>query len=108
MNTLAVKMQCVTQRIADEEHHTPPRDAARVAVYHSALAGYTADLEEAVAKMQSLATRTPARTLHNVYELEYKPARQAAREEQIFTISATGLARPQQSAFAVAVEAMRR
>ena len=67
VNTIAVKLQCVTQRVADEEHHAPPRDAARVAVYHSALAGYTDDLAEAVVKMQALAARTPAMTLHNVY-----------------------------------------
>ena len=52
--------------------------------------------------------RTPAVTLHNFYEREYKPALQAAKEDQIFTIAATGLAWPQQSAFAVAVEAMCR
>jgi len=92
VNTIAVKLQRVTQRVADEEHHARPRDAARVAVYHSALAGYTADLAEAVAKMQALAARTPAMTLHNFYELEYKPALQAAREQQTFTIAYTGLA----------------
>ena len=48
MNTLAVKLQRVTQLVADEEHNAPPRDAARVTVYHSALAGYTADLVEAL------------------------------------------------------------
>jgi len=65
VNTLDVKRPRVTQRVADEEHHAPPRDAARVAVYHSALAWYTADLGEAVAKMQALAARTPAMGLHN-------------------------------------------
>ena len=73
----------------------------------SSLAGYTADLEEAVAKMQALAARTPAMTLRNVFEREYKPALQSVREEQVFVIAATGLAWPQQSAFAVAVAAMR-
>ena len=53
MNTLAGKLQRVTQRVADEEYHAPPRDAARVALYHSLLAGYTADLAEAVTRMQA-------------------------------------------------------
>ena len=58
--------------------------------------------------MQSLAARTPAMTLHNFYEREYKLALEAAREENIFTITAKDLAWPLQNAFAVAVEAMRR
>ena len=81
MSTLTVKLQRVTQRVADEEHHAPPRNASRVAVYQSAFTGYTADMAEAVAKMQALATCKPAMTLHNFYEREYKSALQDAREE---------------------------
>ena len=83
-------------------------DPAKIARYHSALAGYSADLADAVAKLQTLTARSPAMTLHNFYEREYKAALLAAREEQIFAIAATGLAWPQQSAFAIAVEAMRQ
>ena len=69
---------------------------------------YSADLAEAVAKLQTLAARSLAMTLHNFYEQEYKAALLAAREEQIFAIAANGLAWPQQNAFAIAVEAMRQ
>ena len=67
-NTLAAKLQRVTQKVADEERYAPPRDPAKIARYHSALAGYSDDLAEAVAKMQTLVSRSPAMTL-NVTEL---------------------------------------
>ena len=108
MNTLAAKLQRVTQKVADEERYAPPSDPAKIARYHSALAGYSADLADAVAKLQTMAARSPAMTWHNFYERAYKAALLAAREEQIFAIAATGLAWPQQSAFSIAVEAMRQ
>ena len=65
------------------------------------------DLAEAVVKMQALAARPPAITLHNIYGREYNHALQDAREDQTFPIAATSLAWPRPRAFAAAVEAMR-
>ena len=52
-NTLTAKLQRVTQNVADEERYAPPRDPAKIARYHSALAWYSSDLEEAVANLQT-------------------------------------------------------
>ena len=86
MNTVIAKLQRVTKR---EDRCASNGDPASIAQYHSAVAVYTVGFAEAVFKMQTLAACPAGMTLHIFYKLEDKPALQAAREKQIFSMQTT-------------------